>query len=62
MVIKGDVITLNKEELDEIIDLECRKRLSLTLDEFLQRRKQGILQKSTATQEIEMLLKIAYKK
>jgi hypothetical protein len=61
MVIDGDVITLNKKEVDEIIDLECKKRLGITLDEFLQRRKQDKLPKSTAVHEIEMLLKLAYK-
>ena len=58
MVKHGDIVTLNKEELDEIIDIECQGRLGITRGEFLHRRERGELPKSTATQEIEMLLKL----
>lgn len=62
MVIQGDVITLSEEELKEIINLECKGRLGITLDEFLRKRGRGELSQSLATQEIEMLLNLAYKK
>jgi len=62
MVTKGDIITLSTKEFDEIIGAECKNRLGITLKEFLQKRKRGELSDATATQEIEMLLKVAYNK
>lgn len=62
MVTHGDVITLDEKELAEVINLECKKRLNMTLEEFVQKRKSGELPKSPATQEIEMLIKLGYKK
>ena len=59
---QGDVIILDKEELDEIIELECNQRLNMTLNEFLSGWRQGVLPRSTATREIEMLVKLAYEK
>jgi hypothetical protein len=62
MVRHGDIVALNRKDLHEIIDRECKKRLGITRVEFLQRHEQGELPKSTATHEIEMLLKLDGKK
>ena len=62
MVTKGDIIILNEKEFDKIISIECKNRLGVTLKEFVQKRKQGELSDSAATQEIEMLLKVAHNK
>ena len=59
MVIDGDIITLNKKEVEELIDRECKKRLGISAKEFLQKRERGELSKSIATHDIEMLLELA---
>ncbi len=59
MVIKDDMVTLSKREVEELIDRECRKRLDMTAREFLHKREQGKLPKSTAVHDILMLLKLA---
>jgi hypothetical protein len=58
MIRYGDIVELNKRELHEVIDLECKKRLGITRKEFLLRREKGTLTQSQATQEIGMLLKL----
>ena len=59
MVIDGDVISLNKKEAIEIINKECQKRLSMNLDTFKEKRKQGKLPNSLAVHDIEALLRFA---
>jgi hypothetical protein len=59
MVIQGDIITLSKQEVKELIERECRKRLDMSVREFLNKRRKGTLPKSTAVHDIEMLLKLA---
>ena len=58
MVISDDMVTLDKKEVKELIDKECRKRFGLTTKEFLRERKEGKLI-SSAAHDIEILLKIA---
>ena len=59
MVVHNDIITLSKKEIEELIDSECKKRLGMSAKEFLQKRKEGKLSRSTAVYDIEMLLKLA---
>lgn len=59
MVINGDVITLNKKEVEALIEKECRKRLNMSVSEFMEKRKSGKLPKSMAAYDIEMMLSIA---
>ncbi len=59
MVKNGDIITLNNKDFDKILDKECRKVLGMSGQEFLRKRNNGGLPKSTAIRDIEMLLKLA---
>ena len=59
MVIDGDVISLNRKEAVEIINKECQKRLSMNLDMFKEKRKQGKLPHSLAVHDVEALLRFA---
>ena len=59
MVINKDIITLTKKEVKELIDRECKKRLGISYEQFLQDRKEGKLLPSTAVHDIETLLKLA---
>ena len=59
MITKGNMVTLNKEEINQLIDKECRKRLGISAREYLRKRKNGGLAKSIATHDIEILLKLA---
>lgn len=58
MVIKGDVINLSKEEIEKIIDKECKERLDMSLKEFLNKRQHSELPKSIAVHDIDVLLKL----
>ena len=58
MVINGDVISLNKREIFKLIEKECQSRLHMTVKEFIQKQKEGQLPKSTAVDDIGMLLKL----
>ncbi len=58
MIMKNDMVTLNKKEVQELIDRECRKRLGMSASEFVRKRKDGEIAKSTAAHDIEMLLKL----
>ena len=59
MVINGDVIILNEKEIEQLIDAECKKRLNMSGKEFLRKYQHGEIPKSSAVNDIEMLLKIA---
>ncbi len=59
MVKNGNMVTLNKKEIENLINKECKKRLGINAKEFLQKREHGKLVKSTAVHDIEMLLKLA---
>ncbi len=59
MVIDGDIVTLDNEEVMALIDNECRKRLHMSASEFLKMRDNGGLPGSTAVHDIEMILKLA---
>ncbi|MBM4448138.1 MAG: hypothetical protein FJ015_02715 [Chloroflexi bacterium] len=59
MVKNGSMVTLNKKEVENLINNECKKRLGISAKEFLQKREHGKLAKSTAVHDIEMLLKLA---
>jgi hypothetical protein len=59
MVEKGDIIILNRKEVKELIDTQCRSRLGMSGSDFIQRREQGTLPaKPCAVHDIEMLLKL----
>ncbi len=58
MVIDGDIITLSKKEARDLVEKECRKRLHMSVKEFVQKRERGELPKSTAVHDIEILLKL----
>ncbi|MHB8085795.1 MAG: hypothetical protein ACYDHZ_08210 [Dehalococcoidia bacterium] len=59
MVEKGDIIILNKREVEKLIDKQCRSRLGMSRMDFIQRREQGKLPaKSCAVHDIEMLFKL----
>lgn len=58
MVKQRDIITLNKKEIEELIDRECKKRLGMSTKVFLQKRKHGRLPNTTAVHDIEMLLRL----
>ena len=59
MRIEGNMVTLNKKEVTQLIDKECRKRLGMSAKEYLQKRGNGGLAKSMATHDIEILLNLA---
>ena len=59
MITKGNMVTLNKKEVNQLIDKECRKRLGMSAKEYLRKRENGGLAKSMATHDIEILLKLA---
>lgn len=59
MVINGDIVTLSKREVKELVDRECKKRLGMSAKEFLLKQKNGGLPGSTAVRDIEMLLRLA---
>lgn len=59
MIMKNDMVTLNKKEVAELIDNQCKKRLGMSAEEFLEKRKKNELTKSIAVHDIEMLLKLA---
>ena len=59
MVINGDVISLTKKEIIELINEECTKRLQMTITEFIEKQKAHKLPKTTAVHDIEMMLKLA---
>lgn len=59
MITQGNMVTLNKKEVDQLINRECRKRLGISAKEFLRKRENGGLPKSTAVHDIEILLKLA---
>ena len=59
MVTNGDVITLSREDAEGIIDKECQRRLHISLEEFIERRKLGTLPDSLAVEDIEALLRFA---
>ena len=62
MIMENDIVTLNKKELEEVIDIECRKRLGISTKEFMQKYNHGKLSTdSTAVHDMEMLLKVANK-
>ncbi len=58
MVINGDIVTLSKREVKELVDRECKKRLGMSAKEFLLKQKNGKLPGSTAVRDIEMLLRL----
>ncbi|MDP6771939.1 MAG: hypothetical protein QF704_14655 [Anaerolineales bacterium] len=59
MVVNGDVVILNKKDVERIIDAECQKRLHMSGKEFSWKYNNGELPDSTAIHDIEMLLKLA---
>lgn len=59
MVINGDIVTLSKPEVKELVNRECKKRLGMSAKEFSLKQKNGELPKSTAVRDIEMLLRLA---
>jgi hypothetical protein len=59
MAINSDVITLSKKDIEGIIDKECQRRLSMSLEEFKKQRKRGHLPESLAVHDIEALLRFA---
>jgi hypothetical protein len=59
MVKHGDIVTLSKKELQQIIQRECKERLGLSYDEFMRKRASNQLPKSTAVHDIELLLALA---
>ena len=62
MVIHGDIVTLNREEVKDLINRECKNRLGMSAVEYVKRNKRGDLPKVAAVHDIEMLLKLAYKR
>jgi hypothetical protein len=61
MTKKGDIITLSDKDFDRIFDIECKKVLGISGKEYLERRNNGGLPKSTAIHDVEMLLKLVRK-
>ena len=59
MVKQGNMVTLDKKEVEQLIEKECKKRLGISSKEFIQKRERGELKKSIATHDIELLLKLA---
>jgi hypothetical protein len=59
MVINGDVVILNKRDVEKLIDAESKKRLHMSGKEFLRKYQRGELPKTNAVHDIEMLLKLA---
>lgn len=59
MVVRDDIIILNKKEALALADKECRERLHMSTKEFVQRRAEGTLPKSIAVHDIEMMLRLA---
>ncbi len=62
MIMKNDMVTLSHEEVEQLIEEECKRRLNMSTAEFLSRRRDGKLIQSaasTAIHDIEMLLKLA---
>ncbi len=59
MITQRNMVTLNKQEVDELIDRECKRRLGMSADEFLQKCGNGGLEKSIAVHDIEILLNLA---
>ena len=63
MVINGDVISLKREEVKELVNKECMDKFGINAAEFIQRYRRGELSPDEASSihKIKMLLRLAYK-
>lgn len=56
MIERDDVVFLSKEEFDEVVEIECQKRLGMSTSDFIGGRRNGESSDSTAIHDIETLL------
>lgn len=63
MVVNGDVISLKREEVKELVDKECMDKFGMNAAEFMWRYRRDELSPNEASSihKIKMLLRLVYK-